>query len=224
MNNPMTLRVLARLLSYPDAELVAHRDELGEILRAENAFSPEVWSGLKALLQWLGSADCYEVEEAYVECFDRGRSSSLHLFEHVHGDSRDRGQAMVDLLDTYRLGGMVLAVRELPDHLAVLLEFASTQPIGTARNLLAELAHILNSIHTALVRRGSRYAPLLAAVIELSGEPLKQVLLKPEQSLDESWEEPPAFGGCTTKGQSKPAQTQPIHFSPRQHTNPGERP
>ncbi len=224
MNNPMTLRVLAHLLSYPDAELVAHRDELGEILGAENAFSPEVWNGLKALLQWLGSADCYEVEEAYVECFDRGRSSSLHLFEHVHGDSRDRGQAMVDLLDTYRLGGMVLATRELPDHLAVLLEFASTQPIGSAQNLLAELVHILNSIHTALVRRGSRYAPLLAAVIELSGEPIEQVLLEPEQSLDEAWEEPPAFGGCTAQGQSKPAQAQPIHFSPRQHTNPGERP
>ncbi len=223
MNNPMTLRVLARLLSYPDAELVAHREELLEVLRSENTFSPKVRNELGSLLQWLGNADRYEIEEAYVECFDRGRSSSLHLFEHVHGDSRDRGQAMVDLLDTYRLGGMVLSARELPDHLAVFLEFASTQPAGLAESLLAEMAHILNSIHTALVRRESRYAPLLAAAIELSGEPLKEVPLETEQSMDEAWEEPPAFGGCAAQGQSKPAQAQPIHFSPRQHTNPGVR-
>lgn len=224
MNNPMTLRVLARLLSYPDAELVAHCEDLGKILQAEKTFSLEVWRGLEALLQWLGTADCYEVEEAYVECFDRGRSSSLHLFEHVHGDSRDRGQAMVDLLDTYRMGGMVLAARELPDHLAVLLEFASTQPVGSAKDLLAEVAHILNSIHTALVRRGSRHAPLLAAVLELSGEPIKRVPLETEQSVDEAWEEPPAFGGCPSQGQSGPGQEQAIHFSPRQRTTSGARP
>ncbi len=224
MKKTVTLRILARALSYPDSELVAHCEELALLLREEDTFSTMVRDGLESLLLWLGNADRYEVEQAYVDSFDRSRSCSLHLFEHVHGDSRDRGQAMVDLLETYRQGGMVLTARELPDHLAVLLEFASTQPREVARNLLAEVAHILNAIHSALVRRNSPYAAVLAAIVELSGEPLQKIEPEAEPSVDEAWEEPPAFGACAAERRSTAGATQPVRFVARPRSMTGGMP
>jgi len=147
-----------------------------------------------------------------VDLFDRGRSTSLHLFEHVHGDSRDRGPAMIDLTKTYEAAGLYLAPGELPDYLPVVLEFASTQPPAQARAFLGEMTHILNAVFSALQQRGSRYASVLGALIELSGETAKAVVVTPDESLDASWEEPEVFGGCSVKGQDKPDQPQPIHF------------
>ena len=208
----LTLRVLAHLLRYPDAELRAHLTEMADALQSEAALSAQRQEELNALLMRLGSLPSLQVESEYVELFDRGRSTALHLFEHVHGDSRDRGPAMIDLIQTYEQAGLYLGAEELPDHLPVLLEFASTQPLQQAREFLAETAHIVRVIFSALLKRQSPYASVLAAVLELSGEKAEAVAIEPEPEIDDSWAEPEVFGGCSTQGQAKPGQPQPIRI------------
>ena len=209
---PLTLRVLAHLLSYPDTSLRDHMAEMTAALRRERALGADRLEELSALMQHLRGARAMDVEAHYVETFDRGRGTALHLFEHVHGDSRDRGPAMIDLLQTYEQAGLYLAPGELPDHLTVVLEYASTQPPAQARAFLRELTHILQAIFSALLRRESPYASVLAAVLELAGEKAQAVKIPDEPTLDESWEEPAAFGGCSTQGQASPGQPQPIQI------------
>ena len=209
---PLTLRVLAHLLSYPDTSLRDHMAEMTAALQRERALGADRLEELSALMQHLRGARAMDVEAHYVETFDRGRGTALHLFEHVHGDSRDRGPAMIDLLKTYEQAGLYLAPGELPDHLTVVLEYASTQPPTQARAFLRELTHILQAIFSALLRRESPYASVLAAVLELAGEKAQAVNIPDEPTLDESWEEPAAFGGCSTQGQASPGQPQPIQI------------
>ena len=123
-----TLRVLAALLGYPNAQLRADLPEMAELLATEAALPPSRRAELDALMLSLARSDALQVESDYVELFDRGRATSLHLFEHVHGDSRERGPAMIDMGQTYEKAGLVLAEGELPDYLPAVLEFVSTQP------------------------------------------------------------------------------------------------
>ena len=125
-------------------------------------------------------------------------------------DQAQRGYPMV--LQTYEQAGLYLAPGELPDHLTVVLEYASTQPPTQARAFLRELTHILQAIFSALLRRESPYASVLAAVLELAGEKAQAVKIPDEPGLDETWEEPAAFGGCSTQGQASPGQPQPIQI------------
>jgi len=207
-----TLRVLAGLLSYPDAKMRGHLPEMREILRSESVLLDARQAELDALIGSLAAAEQLEIEADYVELFDRGRGTSLHLFEHVHGDSRDRGPAMIDLAQTYEKAGLYLAPDELPDYLPAVLEFVSTQPPREATAFLSEMAHISTSIFSALRERASPYASVLGALLELAGERAQAVALAPEPALDETWIEPPVFDGCSTKGQAKPGQPQPIHI------------
>ena len=212
MTIQLTLRTLAALLRYPDAELRAHVGELRDALRDERALVASRLIELDRLLDRLAAADPFQLEADYVDTFDRSRRTALHLFEHVHGDSRDRGPAMVDLAQTYERAGLLLAPVELPDHLAVVLEFASTQPPKQARAFVGEIAHIVRAIFSALLERKSPYASVLAAVLDLAGERAERVELPAEPALDDAWAEPEAFGGCSTAGQSKPGQPQPIQI------------
>lgn len=207
-----SLRVLARLLSYPDSGLRSHWSSMREVLHSERAITPGRLAELDALMDELSGADPLDAEAAYVNLFDRGRATSLHLFEHVHGDSRDRGPAMIDLAQTYDKAGLYLAPGELPDYLPVVLEFVSTQPSREARAFLSEMAHIFNAIFGALQQRQSAYASVIGALMELAGEKAQAVKPAPEEPLDESWVEPPVFGGCSSKGQAAPGQPQPIHI------------
>lgn len=215
-----TLRALAHLLRYPDAAMRAHLGDIRGALDAEDAVGRARRVELGALMDRL-QAEGLDAEARYVDLFDRGRGTALHLFEHVHGDSRDRGPAMVDLVRTYEAAGLLLDASELPDHVTVLLEYASTQPTAQARAFIGEFAHILQAILAALQRRESDHAPVLAAVLELAGQPLQaaaaQAAAAPpeEESLDASWQEPAAFGGCSTQGQAAPGP-QPIHLIRRQ--------
>ena len=216
MKHSLPLRALSRLLQYPDRELMDHLSEVAAALYEMPKLSKKVQVGLEEFVNNLEASDLMDSQENYVECFDRGRATSLHLFEHVHGDSRERGQAMVDLLQTYKEGGLQLSANELPDHLSIILEFASTLPLDQAKQFVGEMAHILNAVYSTLVARNNRYAWLIAAAIEFSGEKFKVVELKiEEESMDEEWAEPPAFGGCSTRGQSKPGEEQPLHFMKR---------
>jgi nitrate reductase delta subunit len=209
---PHTLRVLARLLGYPGAALRAHLPELRAALAAEGVLSSARLAELDALIQALGRRAPLDVEADYVDLFDRGRSTSLHLFEHVHGDSRERGPAMIDLAQTYEKAGLYLAEGEMPDYLPVALEFTSTQPAREARAFLSEMAHILNAIFAALQQRRSPYASVLGALLELAGETAQPVKVVPDEAIDDIWQEPPAFDGCSSKGQAAPGQPQTIHM------------
>lgn len=222
-NNRNTLRALSLLLQYPDAERRALLPLAVAAIDAEAALPPARRAEIRALVDELTAADAIEVESRYVELFDRGRSTSLHLFEHVHGDSRDRGPAMIDLVKHYEAAGLLLGEKELPDHLCVVLEFASTQPAPSAREFLGEMAHILQAVFSALRQRDSAYASLVAAVLELAGRRVEAVPFTPDESLDATWEEPEAFGGCSSRGQAAPGQPQAIRIVRRPAAAQGER-
>ncbi|HMA32621.1 MAG TPA: nitrate reductase molybdenum cofactor assembly chaperone [Casimicrobiaceae bacterium] len=198
------LRALAALLQYPDAQLRAALPEIADAIDGERALSRSRGAELVALARRIAAADPYDAEADYVDTFDRGRATSLQVFEHVHGDSRERGAALVDLRSMYAQAGLRLADGEMPDHLPVILQFASTQPEHTAREFLGELLHVLSSIFSALVARQSPYASVLAAVIELAGGKAEAVPVAAEPALDEAWAEPPAFDGCSVHGQAGP--------------------
>jgi len=215
-----SLRVMAALLGYPHAEMRVHLPEMREILRNEGALPAARQAELDALIDALSSANPLETEANYVQLFDRGRATSLHLFEHVHGDSRDRGPAMIDLAQTYEKAGLYMTLDELPDYLPAVLEFVSTQPPREARAFLGEMAHIFNALFSALQQRASPYASVLGALLELAGEKAQAVKLAAEPALDESWVEPPVFDGCSSKGQAKPGEPQPIHLV-RKSAKPG---
>ena len=217
-NNRYTLRVLSQLLSYPDAALRAQLPQLMPVLQEEGALSAGRQAELQTLAAHLQRLDSMDAESRYVETFDRGRATCLHLFEHVHGDSRDRGPAMIDLAKTYEQSGLFLSPDELPDHLCVVLEFASTQPPEVAKSFLGEMAHILNAIFSALLKRESPYAVVLAAVLELAGHKAQAVQIVADEPLDESWREPEAFDGCSTRGQARPGEAQPIHIVRKKST------
>jgi len=208
----VTLRVLARLLGYPDADMREHLDEMRQALQREGALGGARLVELDALISGIGNQSAIDAEADYVQLFDSGRRTSLHLFEHVHGDSRDRGPAMIDLGQTYEKAGLVLAEGELPDYLPAVLEFVSTQPPVEARAFLGEMAHIFNAIFGALQQRESAYASVLGALLELTGEKAQPVTPAAEEALDESWAEPVVFDGCSSKGQGKPGQAQPIQI------------
>ena len=219
-----SLRALARMLTYPDQCLRELVPDLQKVLTDEAALSPARLRGLSMLLgSWL-DMDVMEVEQGYVELFDRGRATSLHLFEHVHGDSRDRGPAMIDLVKTYEQGGLLLDPDkiggELPDYLPVVLEFASTLPADQMQAFMGEISHILNAIHAALLKRRSLYAHVLAAVLELGQKPVENVDVPEDEDMDAAWAEPEAFAGCTSKGQQSPDQPQPIQIVRRTASNP----
>jgi nitrate reductase delta subunit len=219
-----SLRVLAALLGYPDSELRRHLAQIRDLLRDERALSNARLAELDALMDTLRRADPLDAESDYVELFDRGRATSLHLFEHVHGDSRERGPAMIDLGQTYAAAGLMLAEGELPDYLPAVLEFVSTQPPREARAFLGEMAHIFNAIFGALQQRHSAYAGVLGALLELAGEKaVAPTVAAPaaEESLDESWAEPVVFDGCSVNGQARPGAVQPIQIVRTPAPQPG---
>jgi nitrate reductase molybdenum cofactor assembly chaperone NarJ/NarW len=222
-NNRHTLRALALLLGYPDEKLRGMLPALAGAIDTEAALPAARRTELRAFIGEMERCDPIELESRYVELFDRGRATSLHLFEHVHGDSRDRGPAMIDLTQTYEKSGLLLGPNELPDHLCVVLEFASTQPPALARDFLAEMAHILNAIFSALRKRESRYATLLAAVLELAGHKAEAVPIADDEPIDEAWAEPVVFDGCSVKGQAAPGEAQPIQIVRKNPASQGAR-
>ena len=194
----IVLRALGALLSYPREDLRRALPEIAELIRASPLIAARQREDLLALIDDLGNGDLLEAEERYVELFDRGRAVSLHLFEHLYGEGRDRGQAMVDLKNLYERGGYELSTRELPDYLPVVLEYLSCRDLREARELLSDCAHILRRIGQSLIARGSRYAAVLQALLVLAGEAVIDAATVPcvtdrMDNLDRDWFEQPAF-------------------------------
>jgi nitrate reductase delta subunit len=183
-----------------------------EALDGERLAAPGLVRRLISLAFELSQQDLYEAQARYVDLFDRTRSLSLQLYEHVHGESRDRGQAMVELLKLYSSRGLELTAKELPDHLPVFLEFLSMLPTDEAAALLGEAAHVLEALRERLKKRRSSYArvfDILVALVETkrNAEAVTALLLEPDddpddlEALDRAWaEEQVTFGpdqvGC----------------------------
>lgn len=193
------LQIISRLLEYPDAELVKHQQEMFDALSEARAFGKSDAHALAIFLRDLLAQDLLDAQASYGELFDRGRATSLLLFEHVHGESRDRGQAMVDLMAQYERAGLMLDSRELPDHLPLYLEYLAQQPEHEARGGLQDIAPILALLSARLKQRESRYALLFDVLLGLADTAVDPQKVQDQiasearddtpQALDAVWEE-----------------------------------
>ena len=195
------LKVISLLLDYPTEQLLAGRDELDQAISASREISPEQRNALHELLELICENDLMDGQEHYGALFGRGRALSLLLFEHVHGESRDRGQAMVDMMAQYEEAGFAIGVKELPDYIPLYLEFLSTREDLEAREGLADVSHLLALLATRLDERESAYAGCFRALLQIAGvEPQEAMAEVREQvaaevrddaleALDKIWEE-----------------------------------
>ena len=200
-----TFKVLGLLMSYPDPQWRPHLDEFASVLEQERFLPKKQLKAVLAFIDELKTADVYSMQEQYVATFDRGRSHCLHLFEHIHGESRDRGQAMVNLASAYEEKGLVIDQAELPDYIPLFLEFLSLCPADEAVALLGEPIDIIATIGARLKDRCSSWAGLFEALVALSKtrpdmDRIREVLAEgPEdnslEALDKEWEEAAAFDG-----------------------------
>ncbi len=209
-----TLKVLGFLLTYPSLQTIEVLGECKEILRQEKWLDDEAICALEKLMDKMEKTDILDLQEEYVDLFDRTPSLSLHLFEHVHGDSKDRGQAMVDLSNVYKDAGLIINTKELPDYLPLFLEYLSIIDVDSARENLGEVVNITATIATRLKNRGSDYAAVLDALaMAASRKPDESAIdeaLKQSsgaaftfKEIDEEWEEHNAFANTQqTTGQS----------------------
>lgn len=200
-----SFKVLGLLLSYPRPEWVSHLDECEQLLAEENFLPRKHIKAVTAFIEHLKGADIYAAQEEYVTTFDRGRSHCLHLFEHIYGESRDRGQAMVNLADAYEEKGLFIDQSELPDFIPLFLEFLSMCPLDEAVTLLGEPIDIMATIEARLKEKGSPYASVFGALVALSKvkpsrDKIEEALAQgPEdislEAMDKEWEEAAAFAG-----------------------------
>lgn len=234
------LKVLARLLEYPTAELQESEDALVAAVLEDGRLPRENKEQLLRCLGLVCDGDLMDLQEAYVSTFDRGRATSLLLFEHVHGESRDRGQAMVDLMEQYRANGLEIDARELPDYLPLFLEYLSTRPWEEIRSWLEDIHHILGLLGERLYQRESLYHVVMDSLLVLSGRQsdrreLAQIVAAEErddtpEALDKVWEEEMVKfvddqgGSCATGGvvgqrRRELEQVQTIHLSDKLMTD-----
>jgi nitrate reductase delta subunit len=195
-----TLKALSALLMYPSIELQEAIPEIDRILDACVNLPDGTRAQLRLLTNSLANDDLYALQERYTDLFDRTRSLSLHIFEHIHGESRDRGQAMVDLQNHYAEHDLEMGTKELPDFIPLFLEFLSTLPPTEASGLLGQPINIITALGERLAKRQSSYRGVFQALVSLSGETpaqdaVQQILARPDadaddlEALDAAWEE-----------------------------------
>jgi len=224
-SNMKILTVLSRLMEYPTAELYAQREAVETIIQESPEIDVEHKQALLNFVATQWSYDLIDWQSDYDSLFDRGRSLSLLLFEHIHGESRDRGQAMIDLLNTYREAGLEVDKKELPDYIPLFLEFLSTQGQESAKQWLDDVAPIMGLLAVRLEKRDSEYAAIFNALasfcsVDIDKEHLAEQIAAEKrddtkEALDKVWEEEMVkFGpdansgeGCPT-GQYRPSESQ----------------
>ena len=226
----VVLRALGALLSYPRAELLAALPEIRQVLANSRLLDAVRRQHLERLIADLSDCDPLELEERYVSLFDTGRATCLWLFEHVHGESRDRGQAMVDLKGVYERAGFHLSANELPDYLPAVLEYLSYRELSEAREMLSDCAHILRKIGERLASRNSPYAAVFEALLVIAAQPGLELppatdteATSPVAHVDDDWIEQPAFGPGSAGGAAEPGVT-PLRFMPRKARREGAPP
>lgn len=192
-----TFKALGILLCYPTTEWQEGVVELAELINREAILKPQDRDAIRAFAADAAESDLFDLQEAYVDAFDRVRSLSLHLFEHVHGESRDRGQAMVDLAGMYAEHGYELSVSELPDYLPVFLEFLSILPNHEAVEMLGDPLHVIEALSKRLAERGAAQHVILDSLIRFMGKEPVKVIPRPRPevidfaAMDKEWEEKP---------------------------------
>ena len=235
-----SLKALSALLTYPTAELQQAAGEIDTVIDAGPKVPARIRDQLGTLLDELASGDLYDLQERYVLLFDRTRSLSLHLFEHVHGESRDRGQAMIDLKSQYERQNLFMSVAELPDFLPLFLEYLSVLPAAEACETLAQPAHIFAAMAERLRKRQSAYEAVFRVLVALASakpkdDEVSALLELPDPdandlaALDAAWEDeqvkfgPGADDGCKdgliahVRGALRPAPDMPpaVRSNPR---------
>ena len=228
----VVLRALGALLTYPRQELRAALPEIRDVLANSVLLDAVRRQHLERLIAELSEGDPLDLEQRYVSLFDTGRATCLWLFEHVHGESRDRGQAMVDLKGIYERAGFHLAANELPDYLPAVLEYLSYRELTEAREMLGDCAHILRKIGERLASRGSSYAAIFDALLVIAAQPgLELPLAGVSQAasptslphIDDDWMEPPAFGPGSP-GSAAESGVTPLRYMPRKTRRAGTPP
>lgn len=211
-----TYQALAHLLIYPTPDLQRIAPQALALIEAEAMVPKALRKALARLVAEITGGDIYHLQETYTELFDRTRSLSLNLYEHVHGESRDRGEAMVALAELYRAHDLHLSANELPDYLPVFLEFLSTLPEAQAASLLGEATHVLDAMGERLKTRGSAYRAIFGALGKLASQAadpgaLAALLSEPDEdpndldAIDKAWAETavtfgPSDVGCPKAG------------------------
>ena len=211
-----TLKILGLLLGYPSEDQVQALPECLALLRKETWLPEKSLAAIEALADWMRDQDIMDLQEAYVDLFDRTPSLSLHLFEHIHGDSRNRGPALVDLHNMYQEAGLMISTHEMPDYLPLFLEYLSVLPPEQAAHDLSGAIDVIAAIGARLKNRKTLYVAVFealeeaadskpdhkaiaAALAENKGTPLDN------NQLDKEWTEQFAFensaqtnpeGGC----------------------------
>lgn len=181
-------QALSILLTYPQAEWLAHVDEVEALLVQESELNDNAAATLAPLFELLRETSLIELQQNYVATFDQTPTHSLHLFEHIHGESRDRGQAMVNLLQEYRAHGLLMSPDELPDYVPLFLEYLSQRPDADAAALLGDAVHVLALIGGKLNKNGSPYHTVfdvLEALSPVAAQPLQE---PPVRDMDEAME------------------------------------
>lgn len=209
-------QALSALLLYPEPQLIDSLDEIEAVL----AKTPALHEPLRPLLAYLAKEDPFALQEKYVATFDRNPSHSLHLFEHIHGESRDRGQAMVDLMQEYKKHGLEMCADDLPDYVPLFLEFLSQIDEDEAKRLLSDAVHVLAHIGRKLAANDSPYAAVFSVIEQLSPVAAEELTEPPIRDMDELLETmgPGADGvePLLNKGLSCGSNgVQPINFYPK---------
>jgi nitrate reductase delta subunit len=198
----ISFKAIGALLDYPTPELQAAADEIDQALAEERALGDADLESVRAFTERLRRTDIMDLQEYWIGLFDRSKRLALHLYEHSHGESRDRGQAMVNLALTYRMNGFELNASEMPDYLPLFLEFLSVIPEVHARRYLGDAIDIIEALRIRLEERDSTYAALLTALVGLAGRDtddgeVEAILAsEPEdpkdlEQLDAEWAEEP---------------------------------
>ncbi len=224
------LKVIACLMEYPKQDVADHMGDITHLISQAKEISPDHRAELLETLHDIYDGELMDAEERYTGLFEQGRSLSLHLFEHVHGESRDRGQAMVDLMAEYSSKGFEIDSKELPDYIPMFLEYLSHRPDLEAREWLADVSHILALVGARLVERESPYANLFKSLLLIAGRSeeldakLAQIVgEEPDntpEALDKEWEEVAVtFGaedqscGNAMSAPENPNQSQPLRWT-----------
>ncbi len=195
-------RILSALLHYPDEALRAALPEIAQALLA-SGFTDRHARALGRLARRLAAGELLDRQETFSALFDRGRSCSLNLFEHVHGDTRNRGPAMVALVEAYHAAGWAPPTNELPDYLPLFFEFLAVAPEQMTRDLLTQAAPILDQLHARLAGRGTAdsraYAAVIAAALAEAGRAPEAPPAPAEdddfEAIDREWEAAPVTFG-----------------------------
>lgn len=196
MNRAVAARAASLLLRYPDAAVL---DPLPTLLAALDELPTAVAGPLRGVARHRAAADPIALAAEYVQLFDFRRRCCLHLTYYSCGDTRKRGQALVEFAAVYKAAGLELVGGELPDYLPAVLDLAAADPTGW--QLLHDNRVGLELLAQALAAGGSVYRNVLDAVMAMlpparpadlaaaarlarTGPPVEQVGLEPFGLVD----------------------------------------